>query len=68
MQTISIHVPSALAYSYEHANEEKKAEQYINAWLLSFLKSPPANERLCDTMQQATIMNGLTDEKLNELQ
>jgi hypothetical protein len=72
MQTISIHVPPALAKTYENANEEKKqrAEQFINAWLESFLGSKTPDDRMFDLMKQATAnakKNGLTPEKLEEL-
>jgi hypothetical protein len=72
MQTISIHVPSSLARSYEKANEEqkKKAEQYIKAWLKSFLSTKSSDQRLFDIMHSATAIaqkNGLTPELLDEL-
>lgn len=72
MNTISIHVPSALARIYETANEEKKkkAEQYINAWLNSFLSKKSPDDRLLDIMGEATALakkNGLTPDILDEL-
>ena len=72
MNTISIHVPSSLANIYEKANEEtkKKAEEYINAWLISFFSSKSPDDRLFGIMKQATEIakkNGLTPEKLDQL-
>ena len=72
MNTISIHVPASLARTYEHADEDrkKKAEEYINAWLSSFLSGKSPNDRLFEIMKEAGEMakkNGLTPEILEQL-
>ena len=72
MDTISIHVPNSLANIYKHANDEqkKKAEEYINAWLSSFLSTKTPNDQLFSIMKQATDLakkNGLSPEILDQL-
>lgn len=72
MNTISIHVPDSLANIYEKANKEKKkkAEQYINAWLKSFLNSKSTDDSLFEIMEKTTAIahkNGLTPEILDQL-
>lgn len=73
MSTISIHVPSPLASIYEKANkaQKQKVEQFISAWLESFLTVNPAtSDKLLDIMQYASKTaqeNGLTESTLQEI-
>lgn len=72
MNTISIHVPPALAHNFEKAGKEKreKAELYISAWLSAFLSGKSPDDRLIDIMHQASELakkNGLTPAILDSL-